>query len=177
VLNVAGQTITANPTGGFVVGGQTLAPNGAAITISGTPISLASGGSAIVVGSSTVPIANSGGKPAVLTVGAQTITANSAGTFVIGGQTLTPGGPAITISGTRVSLAAGATDVVIGTSTLPIGVGGYILNAMGGPATNTAAANGYNGPIANEAGRVDWRWSGLLMGVYWVVRLAFGWVG
>ncbi|KAK4505337.1 hypothetical protein PRZ48_003300 [Zasmidium cellare] len=52
-FNVGGSSVTANSASQYVVGGQTLAP-GSAIVVSGTTISLASGGSQLVVGSSTV---------------------------------------------------------------------------------------------------------------------------
>ena len=43
-----------------MVGGQTLVPGGAAITVSGTPISLAPGATRVVIGTSTVPIGYTG---------------------------------------------------------------------------------------------------------------------
>ncbi|KAI9779168.1 MAG: hypothetical protein M1839_007703 [Geoglossum umbratile] len=46
------QTLTANSRSLFTIAGQTLVPGGPAITVSGTRISLAPGGSAVVVGSS-----------------------------------------------------------------------------------------------------------------------------
>jgi hypothetical protein len=161
-VTAGGQIITANPTGGLVIDGQTLAPGGPAITVSGTPISLAPGATAIVVGSSTMPIiVGDGNAPTVLTVGGQTIMENPGGAFVIGSQTLAPGGPAITVSGTRISLAPGATDIVIGTSTVPI------LTGVGQ----------YKGPLANGAVRIDCAWKNeLLMGACWAVCLGLYWV-
>ena len=118
VLTFGGSTYTANAASHFVVAGQTLAP-GAAITVSGTPISLASGGNVAVVGTSTQslkvasPISPA---PAVLTFAGSTYTANAASQFVVAGQTLTPGA-AITVSGTPISLASGGNVAVVGTST------------------------------------------------------------
>lgn len=51
-MNVAGSTITAGPSGAFVVGGQILAPGGTAI-VSGTTMFLAAGGSVVVVNGKT----------------------------------------------------------------------------------------------------------------------------
>lgn len=54
--------------------------------------------------------------PPALTIGEQTITADSLGKYLLGNQTLTRGG-VITVSGTTISLAPNASDVVVGTST------------------------------------------------------------
>ena len=47
VVTVGGQIITANPTG-FALEGTTLLPGGKAVTVSGTPISLALAGTLVV---------------------------------------------------------------------------------------------------------------------------------
>jgi hypothetical protein len=98
----------------IVVAGQTLAPGGPAITISGTILSLAPSASFVVVNGATSNIAN----PAAptITVGGGVFSAaqaSSAPIFVIGGQSLAPGGSAITVSGTTLSLAPSAAFVVV----------------------------------------------------------------
>ncbi|MCJ1482272.1 hypothetical protein MMC06_002435 [Schaereria dolodes] len=121
IINFAGQPITANSASIFVIGSQTLFPGGPALTISGTPISLAASATAVIIGSSTIPLLPlSPASPLVITFEGQTITANSASDFIIGTQTLVPGGPGIVVSGTPISLAPSATAVVIGTSTFPL---------------------------------------------------------
>ncbi|KAK0510666.1 hypothetical protein JMJ35_007098 [Cladonia borealis] len=117
VLTFAGSTYTANTASQFVVAGQTLAP-GAAVTVSGTPISLASGGAIAVVGTSTQSLkaASAITPAAVLTFAGSTYTANTASQFIVAGQTLAPGA-AVTVSGTPISLASGGTVAVVGTST------------------------------------------------------------
>jgi hypothetical protein len=63
-----------------------------------------------------VPTALSPAQPAGITVGAQTVTANAAGSFVIGTATLSAGGPPLSTSGKVISFAtnnAGATVAVI----------------------------------------------------------------
>ena len=138
-LTFAGQTYTANPAGQFIVGGQTLAA-GQAITVSGTPISEAAGGSfAVIGGSSTQPLitpAPSQG-PALLTLGGSTFTANAASQFVLGSQTLTPGGQ-ITVSGTVLSEGASGSGMVVvgGSHTHSLTHG----SATGGAAIVTSAA-------------------------------------
>ena len=116
----------------YVVEEQTLKPGGPAITISGTPISLEQQATAVVVGSSTRPIATiSYGVGQVqqsevhvtaestpqLTLAGTTATLNSASEYVIAGQTLKAGGSRITVSGTPISLASQATAIVVGSST------------------------------------------------------------
>ena len=119
IFNVNGVPITANPTPAFVVGGQTLQAGGAAITVSGTRLSLATGGGAVVIGSSTVQLGSgsqSAGAAAnipLITIGSKVFTANAATQFSLApGATLTPGGQVV-ISGTTISLASGATAVIV----------------------------------------------------------------
>lgn len=117
VITFAGSTYTAKAASQFVVAGQTLTPGGQ-ITVSNTPLSLASSGNLAVIGTSTqllttpVPVSN----PAILTFAGSTYTENLASQFIIAGQTLTPGGT-ITASGTPISMPQGTKIAVIGTST------------------------------------------------------------
>lgn len=113
-LTFAGSTYTADSSSHIVVAGQTIVPGGPAITVSGTPISLAHGASVAVVGAMTQSL-----YPAVptaypeMTFAGKTYTANSDSAIVIQGQTLIPGSPAITVSSTPISLAPGASLAVI----------------------------------------------------------------
>ena len=134
-LTIGIQTVTANSLNQYIIGGQTLTPGGV-LTLSGTRISLSPDETAVIVGSSTESLVIT--PPPDLTIGSQTITANSLDQYIIGGQTLTPGG-VITVSGTRVSLATDETALVVGTST-------EIL----GQATDKAGveSNGTQGPLA-----------------------------
>ncbi|KAL8997824.1 MAG: hypothetical protein Q9169_002996 [Polycauliona sp. 2 TL-2023] len=103
--------------GGYLVAGtQTLTPGSPAITISGTPISLAVSGTAIIVGSA----AEAHAKPQseiVATIDGFTFTRASGPGLVIGTQTITSGSPALFVSGTPISLAVSATALVVGSST------------------------------------------------------------
>ena len=122
VMTFAGSTYSANSFGQFVIGEQTLSP-GAAITVSGTQISLAAAGNEAIIGSSTELLALNGARTAaMLSFDGSTFTADASSDFVIGGQTLTPGG-SIEVSGTPISYPAGGTDVVIGTRTSPLSFG------------------------------------------------------
>ncbi|GAB7349939.1 hypothetical protein MBLNU459_g0636t1 [Dothideomycetes sp. NU459] len=112
VITVGGSTITQTPIPIFIVGGKSIQPGGA-VTLSGTVISAASSGGAIIIGPTTVPLAI----PATvvtLTTAGQTITVIPTPAYVVGGQALAAGGSAITVSGTKLSLAPSATAIVIG---------------------------------------------------------------
>ncbi|MCJ1263802.1 hypothetical protein MMC22_003672 [Lobaria immixta] len=119
IFAVGGHTFTAEPNG-FALMGSTLLPGGAAITVSGTPISLASSG-ALIIGSSSINLAGQQSALNVFTAGGLIFTAESSA-VVVDGTTLLPGGPAVTISGTPISLKAGKDSgvLVIGTSSISL---------------------------------------------------------
>ncbi|KAH3996874.1 hypothetical protein HBI70_215880 [Parastagonospora nodorum] len=119
-----GDQNNAKPGPSFVVEGQTLAPGGEAITVSGTTITLLSGGSSIVIDGVTSAVENplvSNAQPSIV-IGNSVFSpiSGSGSAFVIAGQTLVPGGEPITVSGTVISLAPSASFVVVNgvTSTL-----------------------------------------------------------
>lgn len=115
VLTVNGQTLTALPNGnGYVDNGQTINPGSPAIMISGIPTSIAAGASAVIVGSSTIPIAT-GSPNGLLTAAGETFTPLASGTIAIDGSTISVGGPPITDQGSVISLAP--SGLVIGSST------------------------------------------------------------
>ena len=141
VLTINNQPITANGASEYIIGIQTLIPGGPAVTVSRTPISLASSASAIVTGGSTEVIFSPSVTAApVLTINNQPVTANSASEYIIEGQTLTPGGSAITVSGSRISLAPSASDVVVGSSTEALGP--IIMDGFGPSATAGSIGSG-----------------------------------
>lgn len=132
VLHIGSSEITAAVSPGqtvpaLVLDGQTAVAGGAAITVSGTRMSLAADGTAVAIGSSTTNI-GSDGRPErspVLEMGGSAVTAGVVGTalpaaLVIAGQTASAGGPAISIDGTAVSLLPGGNAVVIGGSTTSV---------------------------------------------------------
>lgn len=119
VLTIAGQTITANPTG-LSIGGSSVSSNAPAITVLGTVVSL--NPSAVIIGSSTKPFLGPAATSSVLTLGSHTFTAlpaSAGGGFLIDEATLLPGSSAIIISGTTYTLNS-ASSLVIGTSTIPL---------------------------------------------------------
>lgn len=119
IFAMGGHTFTAEPNG-FAIMWSTLLPGGAAITISGTPVSLAAS-RALIIGSSSVNLAGQQSALNVFTAGGLIFTAESSA-VVVDGTTLMPGGPAVTISGTPVSLKAGKDSgvLVIGTSSISL---------------------------------------------------------
>ena len=119
-LAILGNTYTAISGFSFIVGSQILIPGRPAITVSGTPVSLPLGATAVVIGDSTVPIHEPASTPAVLTINGQSFELLPGTKLLIKSQTLIPGGHAITISGTPFSLPLDATAVVIGGPTIPI---------------------------------------------------------
>lgn len=120
LITVGPSILTADKHSDYVVAGQTLSAGGSAITVSGTRLSLASGGKDLVIGSSTEhlqpQILASSTEAPTLTFGNAHITADAASEYVIGSQTLLPG-QAITVSGTILSLASDDAFLKVGSST------------------------------------------------------------
>jgi len=81
-LTIGAETITADSLNQHTIDGNTLTPGGV-ITVSGTRISLSPDRSALVVGTSVENLAITA--PPALTIGSQTITANSANQYLIYG--------------------------------------------------------------------------------------------
>ena len=100
---VGGQTFVANPTG-FSLDSSQVLPGDAAITVSGTPISLSPSG-VLFVGTSLINIPSITPAPNVFTVAGQILTANPAG-FPLAGSSLSPGGKPMILSGTAITLDA-----------------------------------------------------------------------
>jgi hypothetical protein len=116
----------------FVIGGQTLTPGGPPITVSGTTLSLAPGGSSVIVNGvpSAIPTPITLAQP-TLTIGDSVFTQvpGSDNAFLIAGQTLVPGGQPITMSGTTISLSPGATALVINGQTSQFAPARVVTNA------------------------------------------------
>ena len=127
-FTIGNKVITADSASQYVVDGQALAPGAPAITVSGTPISLAPSEAYVAVGSTTIPLQNGNALfPPTIVINGEVITANSASDFVVGGQTLTPGAPAVTIQGIPVSVPADVLPfITVGSHTYP-----YAFNSAG----------------------------------------------
>ncbi|KAK3178581.1 hypothetical protein OEA41_000718 [Lepraria neglecta] len=138
VLTFCGSTYIVDATSAFVIDGQTLTKGGT-VTVQGTALSFDTRGTDIVIESSTqilgtATITNS--EEPTITLGGQIYTENVAGNFLIGGQSLTSGG-VITVSGTPISFGQSGTDMVVGTSTEPVELRGWIMSGFGSGAAQT----------------------------------------
>lgn len=101
----------------FIVSGQTLAPGGSAITVSGTVFSLAPSASFLIINGATSILPNPGAAQITappLTIGERVFSSlPGTGTeYLIFSMLLTPGG-SIIVAGTRISLALGATALIV----------------------------------------------------------------
>lgn len=126
---------------GVSIAGVRLTPDAPPIMVSGTRVSL--GASALVIGTSTIPIALN---PLALIPGQVTTVAGNSvqrlsNGISVAGTTLTPDAQPVTVSGTRISL--GASALVIGSSTilLPAEAPTPFVTTIAGEAI-TAAPNG-----------------------------------
>ena len=120
VLTFRGSTYTADQSSNIVLSSQTLLPGSPAATFDNTPISIAPGGLAAVVGTSTQLLATLP-SPAVLTFGGSAYTADASSNIVLAGSTLRAGGSPVVVSGTTVSLVPGGAAAVVGTRTQVLG--------------------------------------------------------
>ena len=120
ILTFGGSTYTADQLSNIVLSGQTIHPGSAAATVDNTPISIAPGGLAAVVGTSTQLLATLS-SPAVLNFGGSAYTADASSNIVLAGSTLRAGGSPVVVSGTTVSLVPGGAAAVIGTHTQVFG--------------------------------------------------------
>ena len=95
-------------------------------------------------------------QPSPLTIGGQTVTANSLGQYAIDDQTLIPGG-VITVSGSKISLAPHASGLIIGKSTETLGPS-ITANLTSGPEGTDVQKF-----TANALGAKDGLWSSSMM--------------
>lgn len=137
-LPIAGPTVaaaalynsgTATSISEYLIAGQTLLPGGPALTISGTTISLAQGGSTVYVNgiATSLPTPNQ-----ALTIAGVEATPTQAPAYIISGHTLLPGGPALTVSGTTYSLPAAVTALLINGINSPLPTTAAQIVTLGG---------------------------------------------
>ncbi|MCJ1292886.1 hypothetical protein MMC34_004439 [Xylographa carneopallida] len=121
-------TISPMPSGAVLIGGSTLVPGGSAITISGTPISLAPSG-ALVVGGSSIMMPNMAPNDPIATISATSLSSLAPGVVVFDGTSTIPLSP--------------QQDITLGSQLFPISrngpstiiVGGHTLAPSAGAAT------------------------------------------
>ena len=120
ILTFGGSTYTADESSNIVLSSQTLVPGSPAAVFANTPISIAPGGLAAVIGNSTQLLASLP-SPAVLTFGGSQYTADVSSNIILAGSTLKAGGNPVFVSGTTVYLAPGGAAAVVGTYTQVLG--------------------------------------------------------
>ncbi|KAL9096321.1 MAG: hypothetical protein Q9165_001318 [Trypethelium subeluteriae] len=111
-LTIGGRLYTAQSGSPFIIGGSTIATNGPDVTVSGDTISVGSSG--VVINGQTMPFTAappSTNPQAVVTIGGQPYTAQSASPLAIDGSTISINGPAATISGQTISLGSEGVQV------------------------------------------------------------------
>ena len=101
----------------YSIGEQTLSPGGPAITISGTSYSMADGATALLVGSSTIPL-NAQLNPPALSINGEVYSADTRPRLKFRGSEIVAGGPTITISNVPYALDPSATALYVGSGTI-----------------------------------------------------------
>ena len=152
-FTIAGLTLTPNTGSGYVVEDQTLTGGSAAITVSGSTISLVPSTTAIVINGITSPLPNT---LPTLTLGATTLTPNTAGQYIASSQTLIFGS-AITVDGMILSFIPTETAEAEAITTLPItsGLGALIMSELGVSSSTIETATMGNGTaFTGAAGRM-----------------------
>jgi len=118
---LGGQQIQTGPNSAIIIGGTTVTPGSAPITLGGTTFSVPVSGGGIVVNGNTMTIPPT---PAATppTVGGQQVQAGSNGAIVVGTDVIIAGGPAATIFGTVISALPGGSSVIVNGKTIPLAV-------------------------------------------------------
>lgn len=122
VVTVAGHEVTADTSGNYAIGSQTLVPGGSAVVTAGTTYSLSPSGTSLAVNGAEEPVRIGMAGPA-LTFAGHAVTADTAGDYVIGSQTLVPGAPAIVADGTTYSLSPSGSRLAVDGVEQPVDVG------------------------------------------------------
>ena len=139
---------------GISVAGTTLTPRAPPITASGSPVSL--GSTILAIGTSSVPVSFGTPQVLITTVGGQAITAAAAMAVKVGSVILLPGAQGTTVDGTLVSLGS-AGSLVVGLNTVMLGaptesLGGVIMGGLGSggpPANSSSPSRGSNSTTSN----------------------------
>jgi hypothetical protein len=135
---VAHKPVTATP---YIIGSQTLVPNGPVITLAGQVLSLEQDGSSVVVDGSPIAIGDFLATATELLVGTQIPKAD---------------GSMITVSGTAASLQVGGLNVVGGvTESLNEPLGSATTTINGGPAGTIATVGGLPTPTTSTTSYVQ----------------------
>lgn len=165
-LGPSGAPVVFDPSASTIVlGGTTLTPGGAPITVGDTVLSV--GPSGVVAsgpsGTQTIAIPTADAAPAAVTVGTDAFSITSGAVVLAPGTTLAPGDPAVTMSGTVFS-ADPTGLVVVGdgkTSTIPVTLG----PSSGPDATRSGANPSQTGNVEFPGAAARLGWSEALLAV------------
>ena len=116
---IAGHVITAAAPDAIAIAGTTLTPGASPITVSGTPIHLASS-ALLIVGTSTIPLAPPASPTQIITTIAGQLVTAAPSALTIPGTTLSPGSPGVKVLGTLISLDTARHQLIVGTKTIPL---------------------------------------------------------
>ena len=159
IMTFNGQTYTADSTSAFTIDGQVLRP-GASITVSGTPISLPTGGNEAIIGSSTQTLSSTtltaGGQVgSVLTIDDLVMTVQPYGALV-NGTSIAAGGAAVTLGdGEVVSLSPGGVVSVDGSAKTTLTSAGVPVET-GQSGSGGDAVDSFTGGSGSTKGEKRW---------------------
>lgn len=115
IYTANGEAITASAISVvYVVGGQTVNPGAGAVLVSGTTVSIPTGGDSLFLGSETYRAVSLQAIPTavVFTASGEAFTASTKSeAYVINGQTVTPGASAVVVSGITISVPTGGSSI------------------------------------------------------------------
>ncbi|KAL8639060.1 MAG: hypothetical protein Q9228_003859 [Teloschistes exilis] len=150
-IQIGGKTYQANKDSQYIVGDQTLRPNGPPAVIDHVTYSIAPSASAIVSNGHTITLAPSRQDPAVVIIDNQPFSQDTQPRITIHGQEIVAGGPSITIDHTPYAIASAGDTLIAGTSAIPLET-----HAVPQPGGNSASPNtNNNNNNNNHAGSND----------------------
>ena len=119
-LIIGQQTLSADSALVYSIGEQDLSPGGPAIAISGTSYSLTESATALLVGSSTVPLGPPRPIPLPISINRERYTADTRPRLKVKGSEIVAGSAYVTINDVAYALDPSATALYIGSSTIAV---------------------------------------------------------
>ena len=155
IATIAQKPVSQNMFGDLIVAGTTLSVGGPGITISGTPVSIATfaGSTFLVEGTRTVPLSNARvtAPPPALMIAGEMVAPNERGEYIVDGKTLSRNGQAITIDGTTISLGRNGNGNLGGGDVLVVGSSTSTLSPLAGTNSMVQSGRVRNGTFSSTA--------------------------
>ena len=167
-LTVGGTITVPNVTSTNFVAIETLVPGGPALTVHSQVVSLAPFATALVLGTTTIPIAGIArlspqpSPVTVITSSTQVITADWVSGSLDGFQTVVPGTHSMTVSGTLISLETGGNGIVVGSSTFVLS---RTTQSNVATATETSNPKAFEG-VAGKTASIAYVYATILTGLF-----------